>query len=77
MFGLHNHKKVEHTGVQFGVVAVLNHVQEVLGYTQIFLWMAYVKASSLNTVPVDVVGIGNDGREFCYEFDALSHQIVT
>ena len=62
MFGLQNQQQIQHPGFQRSEI-LLHHVQEVLGQRQVLVRVTDVQRTSLGTVPVDVVGVGNDGRE--------------
>ena len=35
-----------------------------------------MKTSTLHRVTVNIVCIGNNGRELCYQFNALTHQVI-
>ena len=76
MLSLDNHQQVEHPRVEFGVIVVLNHVEEVLGNAEVLLRMTYVQTAPLYAVAVDVVSVGDDCRELGYQLNRLPHEIV-
>ena len=77
MFCLDNQEKVEHTGIQFGIVLMLHHIKKVLSNREILTRMTNMETSTLNRVTVDVVCISDNGWELGYQLYALAHQIVT
>ena len=76
MLSLDNEEQVEHTGIQFGVVLMLHHVEEVLCDGEVLTRVTNMQASSLHRVTIDVVCVGNDGWELGDQLDALTHQVV-
>ena len=76
MLSLNDEQHVEHTRVEVGEVFMLKHVEEVLRDGEVLARMAYVQRAALHRVAVDVVGVGNDCREACYQLHRLSHEVV-
>ena len=62
MFGLQDKQQVERTGFQIGEI-FFQHMKEVLGDRKVFMRVADMQRTALLTMPVNVVSIGDDGRE--------------
>ena len=76
VLSLRDEQQVERPRIQFGIVVVLQHEEEVLSYGQVLLGIAYVQGASVLGVPVDVVCVSDDGGELGNQLYRLSHEVV-
>ena len=76
MLSLDDKQKVEHASVEFGIVFMLEHIEEVFGNTEILFWMTNVEATSLHRVAIDVVSISHDSWELGNKLYRLAHEVV-
>ncbi len=76
MLGLNDEQQIEHARIEFGVIVLLDHIEEVLGNGLLLQRMADIQALPLHRVAVDVVSVGDDGRELRDQIDRLPHQVV-
>ena len=76
MLSLDDKQKVEHTSVEFGIVFMLEHIEEVFGNTEILFWVTNVEATSLHRVAIDVVSISHDSWELGDKLYRLTHEVV-
>ena len=73
---LYDKEEVKHAGFELGIVH-LEHVEEVLREAEIVLGMADVERAAVLGMAVDIVGVGDDGREAGDELDGLPHEVVS
>ena len=69
-------QQVKRTGVQFGEIIALEHVEEVFRKREAWLRVADVQRTAVVVVPVHVERIGDGRGELRDEFDALAHEVV-
>ena len=75
MFGLQDKQQVERTGFQISEI-FFQHMKEVLGDRKVFMRVADMQRTALLAMPVNVVSVGDDGRETRDQLDRLAHQVV-
>ena len=73
---LYDEEHVEHPRVELGVVSLLQHVEEVLGYREVLMRVMDVQRASAHGVAVAVVGVSHDCGELRGELHRLAHEVV-
>ena len=77
VFSLNDKQKIKHTCIKFCVFLMLQHIEEILCYREVFSWVTNMQTSSLYGVTIDVICVGNNRWELSNKFYWLTHKIVS